>query len=83
VKVKLGQFVQVDWNDATSSASLPFNAQRDHKPIVMRTRGWVLAANRAGISIASEVYEEEGQKHYRGWTFIPAGMVVKIARVGA
>ena len=81
MRVKLGWFVQVDWNDASASASMPFSAERDHKPIVMKTRGWVLACNRAGISVASESYHEDGHDHFRGWTFIPKGMVVKVRRI--
>jgi hypothetical protein len=80
-RVKLGSFVQVDWHDASSSATVPFNAERDHKPIVMHTRGWVLACNRDGISVANETYREEGNDHFRGWTFIPNGMVVRVKRV--
>ena len=81
--VPLGQFVQIDWQDATSSATLPFHAERDHKPIIMHTRGWVLCQDKTGISVASEHYTEEGQDHFRGWTFIPAGMVVKVGRIKA
>jgi hypothetical protein len=47
----------------------------------MKTRGWVLACNRAGISVASESYHEDGHDHFRGWTFIPKGMVVKVRRI--
>jgi hypothetical protein len=81
MRVKLGAFVQVTWNDASASASLPFNAERDHQPIVMKTRGWVIAVNSVGISVANETYHEEGQDHFRGWTFSPRGMVTKVTTI--
>ena len=80
MKVKLGSYVQVDWEDASSATGV-FVASRDHKPIVMHTRGWVVAVSRKGISVASERYTEEEGDVYRTWTFILACMVVKITKV--
>jgi hypothetical protein len=79
--VKRGDFVEVTWNDAASSATLVFEAKRDHKAVVMTTRGWIVEITRTGMSIANEHFEEEGVRHHRGWTFIPSGMVVKVAKV--
>jgi hypothetical protein len=79
--VKLPPFVQVDWNDAASSNTTVFERGRDHKSCIMKTRGWVVADDDVGVTVASEYFEEEGVTHWRGWTFVPRGMVRKITTV--
>ena len=70
----------VTWNDAQGSATLNYDKVRDHAPVVMKTVGWVVDRNEAGISICCEQWTENGLLNWRGHTFIPAGMVVKVTR---
>jgi hypothetical protein len=70
--------VIVRWDDAQSS-SVKVITENDpvtnyHAPAVMETLGWLLRDDEKGVSIANEVYRDEGVRHYRGHTFIPRGM---------
>jgi hypothetical protein len=75
------ELVTVRWFDAGSSPTLVFEPQRDHRPVVMETIGWVLVHDAAGISVATERFSEEGVTHYRGWSFVPAGMIDRVQKV--
>lgn len=75
------RFVAVFWNDAQGSATKVYEKARDHAPVLMETRGWLLDRDDDGVSVASERWTEDGETHYRGHTFIPAGMVVKVSSV--
>jgi hypothetical protein len=72
------RFVEVEWNDAHGTGSVTFDPSLHHKPCVMFTRGWLVKEDDTGVSVACERYQEEGQWCYRGSTFVPAGMVVKV-----
>ncbi len=72
--------VIVTWNDACGSTTLVYNEERDHKPTVMQTVGWLLKADKEGVSIACESYVEEGVAQWRGHTFIPLGMLVEVKK---
>lgn len=76
--MKPPRFVEVEWNDAQANGAATFDAAVHHKPCVMYTRGWLVKQDEAGVSVACERYQEEGQWHYRGSTFVPAGMIVKV-----
>lgn len=74
--------VVLTWNDACGSATSIFDEARDHQPTVMTTVGWLLKADSVGVSLACERYTEgEGKEAFRGCTFIPKGMVVKVKRI--
>lgn len=74
--------VVLTWNDACGSATQIFDEARDHRPTVMTTVGWLLKADAVGVSIACERYaEDEGKDAFRGCTFVPKGMVVKVERM--
>lgn len=67
--------VIVIWNDAHVEADLPITLEtvgETHKPMVIRTMGWVLRDDEIGISLANEHYEGT----YRGRTFIHRPMVI-------
>lgn len=70
----------VRWNDAHSVSAEDFDADKHHKPYVMETIGWIVKRDAAGISLANERCTDEGVTKYRGSTFIPAGMVVRVTR---
>jgi hypothetical protein len=75
--------VVLTWNDACGTATAIYNEEKDHQPTVMRTAGWLLKADKVGVSIACERYDEgDGKEAFRGHTFIPAGMVVSVKKVG-
>ena len=70
--------ILVEWLDAWADATAAIT-ERDvgdsHKPEVIRTLGWLLKEDEAGISLACE-YCADGS--YRGRSFIPKGMVSKV-----
>lgn len=72
------RFVEVEWNDANVTTLTTFDPATHHKPTVMFTRGWLLKHDDAGISVAAERYAEDGAWAYRGHTFVPAGMIVRV-----
>ena len=78
--MKALRFVEVQWNDAHSTGAATFDAAMHHRPCVMYTRGWLVKQDESGVSVACERYQEDGQWFYRGTTYIPAGMVVKVSR---
>lgn len=68
--------VVVEWNDACtfdSGATLK-DIAASHRPEVVTTIGWLLLDDTAGISMASEFYDDT----YRGRSFIPRAMVVSV-----
>lgn len=67
------RLVIVTWNDACSTATKIF-APADHCPVIMYTVGWLMAKDASGVSVCCERFEEDGTWHYRGHTFLPAGM---------
>lgn len=72
-------FAELVWNDAWVDASDPVNladVAASHKPKVIKTIGYVLQDDEVGISIANEHYGDEDV--YRGRTFVPRAMVVKL-----
>lgn len=75
------RLVIVTWHDAHSVGADDFDADKHHKPYVMKTVGWLVKRDESGTSIANEQYTEDDVTKYRGSTFIPAGMVVKVSRV--
>jgi hypothetical protein len=66
--------VLVEWNDAWSDSEpvTEDGIASSHKPMVVRTLGWVLQHDEVGISLANEFYEG----HWRGRTFI-LGVMIK------
>lgn len=73
------RLVMVTWHDA--HGGLDCDLARDHKPVTMKTVGWLLKRDESGVMVAAEHYVEDGAVRYRDYTFIPAGMVVKVSRV--
>lgn len=71
--------VTVRWNDAhTTEAAQYAPADVPHAPLVIETVGWLLRHDTSGVSIASERLDNS---QYRGYTFVPAGMVVSVTPI--
>lgn len=73
--------VCVYWLDAHSSATRAFTEENVlHKTAPMETYGLLIKDDEAGVSIANETYMDdiENVQTYRGHTFIPRGMVVRV-----
>ena len=71
--------VVVEWDDAWVNAEEPVSpadVTASHKPTVVRTIGWLLRQDEAGVSLANEHYENL----YRGRSFIPTVMVRSVTR---
>ena len=66
--------IQVTWADAHGSGAGNAYAEHEipHSPIIIRTVGWLLRQDAAGVSLACEVCEDGT---FRGVTFVPAGMI--------
>lgn len=78
--IEKGELVKVVWNDAHGSAA---NVVYDideipHGPIECTSYGLLLKQDEQGVSIASE---QVGVDTYRGYSFMPAGMLVSIQPV--
>lgn len=76
----LGELVVVTWLDAHGSAA---NVVYDideipHSPIECTSYGLLLKHDDVGVSIASE---RVGVDTYRGYSFVPAGMLLKLEAV--
>ena len=70
-------FVHVTWNDANSPGATQAYEPDDipHAPVVVETWGFALRQDADGITVANEVYNDG---RYRGLTFIPGSMLVRI-----
>jgi hypothetical protein len=70
--------VEVTWNDAHGNALGEF-AQHEipHAPYVWTTIGYLLREDDNGISLAAEVGETN---NFRGVSFIPKAMILKVKR---
>lgn len=71
--------VLITWHDAWIDGTEPValsEVGHAHKPQVIKTLGWLLRDDEAGVSVACEHYAEEDV--YRGRTFIPRGMIVSV-----
>lgn len=68
--------VKVVWLDAHGSAAIAYELHEiPHKAIEVASYGLLLRQDDIGVSIASE---RCGDSTYRGYTFMPAGMVMKV-----
>ena len=69
--------VIVTWHDAwTNELGVTVEDVRaSHKPMVVRTIGWLLLDDEVGVSLANEHFDDES---YRGRTFILRSMVVDV-----
>lgn len=68
--------VAVTWNDAHGSVSAELEEHElPSEPAKMTTYGLLVKDCPAGIVVASE---ETHNRSYRGWTFVPRGMIVEI-----
>ena len=68
--------VKVVWLDAHGSAAIAYELHEiPHKAIEVCSYGLLLRNDDTGVSIASE---RCGDSTYRGYTFMPAGMVVRV-----
>lgn len=74
------EMVKVLWLDAwiDTEAFVTLDAvHAKHKPMPIETIGWLLVDDEKGVSVANErCLEDEGS--YRGRTFIPRAMIVKV-----
>lgn len=79
------QFVVVLWNDAWIDATEPVtmvDVETKHKPLLVKTFGWLLKSDEVGVTIASERYIDSSEHDvFRSATFIPRGMIKDIAPV--
>lgn len=70
--------VVVLWDDAWQSETPATMAHFEHKPERVTTIGWLMKDDDVGVQLANEFYDET----YRGRTFIPRAMIVRVTRYG-
>jgi hypothetical protein len=72
--------VAVIWNDAHGSVNAELEEHElPSEPATMTTYGLLVKECEAGIVVACE---ETQNRAFRGWTFIPKGMIVSITPLG-
>ena len=75
------QLVEVVWHDAWNDEENFQSAHGitlTHKPLVVKTLGWLVISDELGVSIACERSTDEGGEKFRGRTFIPKAMIQSI-----
>lgn len=75
--MEMGDLVKVIWNDAHgSAANVCYDIEEiPHVPVQVISYGILLKMDEVGVSIASEKCDDST---YRGYSFVPAGMLVKV-----
>lgn len=67
------------WEDAHGDAHREVTEDDlPHRPMIMKTIGWLLKQDDKGVSIANEHCSDGDAMCYRGCTFVPAGMIISI-----
>lgn len=75
------QLVEVTWLDAwqdTDNFASAHAISMTHKPLVVKTLGWLIKDDEVGISLANERNSGEDGEAYRGRTFILRGMIQSV-----
>ena len=76
------QFVEVTWSDAWAdddNFATAHGLALTHKPMEVKTRGWLILDNEIGVSVANEESRtEDDAAVFRGRTFIPRAMVKSV-----
>ena len=74
------QLVKVVWNDAHAALGSSMYAEHEipHKALMVSTIGWLLRQDAEGVSIANEYCEDAT---FRGYTFIPTGMIKSVGPI--
>lgn len=68
--------VAIVWRDAHGSTTeVHTERDLDHKPMLMTTYGCLLLQDAVGVSVANEWC---GKDEWRGITFVPAELIVKV-----
>ncbi len=75
--IGFGELVKVVWEDAHgSAANVVYELDEiPHVPVEVVSYGILLKADEVGVSIASEKCDNSC---YRGYSFIPSGMLVRV-----
>ena len=76
------QFVEVTWLDAWAdddNFATAHGLALTHKPMKVKTRGWLIVDDDAGVSVANEESQtEDDGTVFRGRTFIPRPMIKSV-----
>lgn len=79
------QFVTVLWKDAWIDATEPMTIEDvdvKHRPLMVKTFGWLLKESEVGVTLASERYLDDSEHDvFRTATFIPRAMIQSITPV--
>ena len=77
---KVGELIKIFWEDAHgSAANVTYSIEElPHAPILVESYGILLKQDETGVSIASEKCDKDC---WRGYSFIPAKMILKVEPV--
>jgi hypothetical protein len=79
------EFVIILWDDAWIDANEPMtltDVESRHKPLVVKTFGWLIKKDEVGVTLAAERYLDSSEHDcFRTSTFIPAQMIKSITPV--
>ena len=69
----------VVWGDAHEQEGEYDIESREHYPVVTHCCGWVVEADKAGVTLCQEWWDgERYEGKARHLTFIPRGMIIKV-----
>ena len=75
-------YIEARWLDAwsdTANFATAHGIALTHKPMLVRTRGWLIVDDEEGISMAAEdSLDDGGEMVFRGRTFIPRAMIQSV-----
>ena len=68
--------VKITWQDAHASTTVAYaDHEIPHAAMEIQTVGWLLKEDEAGVSVANEFCSDAT---YRGYTFVPRGMIKSV-----
>ena len=78
---QVGWLIGVLWDDAKGDVEEEINQEnikRHHRPTKIITYGIFVRLDRVGLSLAVDTIPEDTPTGYRGYNFIPRGMIREI-----
>lgn len=75
------RLVLVEWKDAwqdQENFATAHGIKSTHAPLLVKTLGWLVEDDEEGLSVVCEISGQSGSEVYRGRTFIPKAMVIKV-----
>lgn len=75
MNMKLGDIIEVTWEDAWSNSHGYADPEHEYKPLIIKDVGYFIQENEHGVTM---VRSKGKQSKYRGETFTPWAMITGI-----